>query len=37
MFKKLLMVLLCAMLAACGRAPDADALRADVTRSLQAT
>ncbi|MGE8670102.1 MAG: TAXI family TRAP transporter solute-binding subunit [Achromobacter mucicolens] len=37
MFKKLLMVLLCAMLAACGRAPDADALRADVTRSLEAT
>lgn len=37
MFKKLLMVLLCAMLAACGRAPDVDALRADVTRSLEAT
>jgi len=37
MFKRLLIVLLCAMLAACGRAPDADALRADVTRSLNAT
>ena len=37
MFKRLMIVLLCAMLAACGRAPDADALRADVTRSLDAT
>lgn len=37
MFKKLLMALLCALLAACGRAPDADVLRTDVARSLDAT
>ena len=37
MFKRLLLLALCLMLAACGRAPDADALRADVGHSLSAT
>lgn len=37
MFKRLLIALLCVLLAACSRAPDADALRADVERSLDAT
>ncbi len=37
MIKKLLLLALCLMLAACGRAPDVDALRADVDRSLAAT
>ncbi|RAP60596.1 TRAP ABC transporter substrate-binding protein [Achromobacter sp. HZ01] len=36
MFKHLILVLLCLTLAACGRAPDADALRGDVERSLNA-
>lgn len=36
MFKRLILVLLCLTLAACGRAPDADALRGDVERSLNA-
>ena len=37
MFNRLLMIVLCAVLTACGRAPDTDALRADVAHSLDAT
>lgn len=37
MFKRLVILALCLLLAACGRAPDADALRADVERSLAST
>ena len=34
MFKRLVLLLLCLALTACGRAPDTDVLRADVERSL---
>ena len=34
LLKRLALIGLCLVLAACGRAPDADALRADVERSL---
>ncbi|PTN42515.1 TRAP transporter substrate-binding protein, partial [Achromobacter xylosoxidans] len=34
MFKRLVILSFCLLLAACGRAPDTDALRADVERSL---
>ncbi|WP_039882747.1 TAXI family TRAP transporter solute-binding subunit [Achromobacter piechaudii] len=34
MFKRLILIALCLMLAACGRAPDADALRSDVATAL---
>ncbi|WMD22493.1 TAXI family TRAP transporter solute-binding subunit [Achromobacter seleniivolatilans] len=37
MFKRLIFLLLCLMLAACGRAPDTDVLRNDVERSLTST
>lgn len=37
MFQRLIVLVLCLMLAACGRAPDADVLRADVERALAAT
>lgn len=37
MFKRLVLIALCLMLAACGRAPDADALRADVNTALATT
>ena len=37
LLKRLALIGLCLVLAACGRAPDADALRADVERSLDAT
>ncbi len=37
MFKRLLLIALCLLLAACGRPPEADILRADVEKSLIAT
>lgn len=37
MFQRLILLALCLMLAACGRAPDSDVLRADVGRGLAAT
>lgn len=37
MLKRFLLMALCLVLAACGRAPETDALRADVERSLTAT
>lgn len=37
MLKRFLLIALCLLLAACGRAPDTDALRADVERGLAAT
>ncbi|KNE25302.1 TAXI family TRAP transporter solute-binding subunit [Achromobacter spanius] len=37
MFKRLVLIALCLMLAACGRAPDADALRTDVNTALATT
>ncbi|WP_424922743.1 TAXI family TRAP transporter solute-binding subunit [Achromobacter marplatensis] len=37
LLKRLALIGLCLALAACGRAPDTDALRADVERSLDAT
>ncbi|MBP6706799.1 MAG: TAXI family TRAP transporter solute-binding subunit [Achromobacter sp.] len=37
MLKRIALIALCLTLAACGRAPDADALRADVERGLTAT
>ncbi|CAB3740305.1 TAXI family TRAP transporter solute-binding subunit [Achromobacter kerstersii] len=36
-FKRYLLIALCLLLAACGRAPDTDALRADVERVLAST
>ncbi|MFY3008343.1 TRAP transporter substrate-binding protein, partial [Achromobacter xylosoxidans] len=37
MLKRILLMALCLLVAACGRAPDTDALRADVERGLAAT
>ena len=37
MLKRIAFIALCLTLTACGRAPDADALRADVERGLTAT
>lgn len=37
MLKRLLLLALCLLLAACGRPPDADVLRADIEKNLSAT
>lgn len=37
MIKRLLLIVLCSLLAACGRPPEADILRADVEKNLTAT